>query len=157
MTEPRFIIKEGEHGPEYWEGDDKLAFINETGNLQSTRGNADRKPDIAAFIDWHAAHDNPSATENDAQGDPDAGVIADDALRGESEASDSVPHETNRSAETISIAPVEEPIPAVKKFTPPTGSPELGEKDPVVIAWHFKHDRAAAEKKYARLKHLWPI
>lgn len=153
MTEPRFIIKDGEHGPEYWEGDVRLAFINEQGTLQATRGNADRKPDIAAFIDWHDAHDRKeepvvsaetisiapieeiSEVPDGGQGEPDTGVLP---HAGEGDA-DLVPHETKDSE------------------SKPVGSPELGEKDPAVISWHFKHDRKAAEKKYARCKQLWPI
>lgn len=53
------------------------------------------------------------------------------------------------------------PAPLPKKSSPdigpePRGSLEAGNKSPEVVAWHFRKDRAAAEVKYARYRHLWP-
>jgi hypothetical protein len=141
MTSPKFQITEGEHGPEYWDGETKVAFINAHSTLQSVRGQGDRKPEVEAFIEWHKAHDNPSAIADDGPGEPEPAEFT-------SEGEGFPVHETKLSAETISIAPVERP---------PTGSPELGDKDPDVIAWHFKNDPKAAKVKYASCKHLWPI
>lgn len=59
MSKPKFDIREGEHGPEYWEADEKIAFINATGNLQSTHGNAGRKEEVEAWAEKHAAKEEP--------------------------------------------------------------------------------------------------
>lgn len=144
MTEPRFIIKEGEHGPEYWEGDDKLAFINETGNLQSTRGNADRKHEITDFIDWHAAHD-PAEPISDGpdggQGEPDTGGLP----QAEGGEADFAPHETKDAGidEVTPVCPVAE-------------DPSLGDKTPAIVAWWFKNHPKIAEKKYTGRRYQKP-
>lgn len=113
MTAPKYITKEGEHGPEYWQGDARAFFTNKAGNIQAAHGFAEMREDFDKWL----GHQAP--------------------------------------AEAVEV--VEEPKKAVVKQSAPVGSPELGEKDPAVIAWHFKNDRKAAEVKYANAKHLWPI
>lgn len=134
MTAPKFIISQGEHGDEIFEGETKLAFTNATGSLQFTRGNAERREEVEAWIKRHEAH-----AKDDAPGQPQPVT----------ECEAEVIEETVRD-KTVEKA-LERPVdPRINPIICPiAGSPQFGDKDPAVVAWWFKNHPEQAKNKYA--------
>ena len=127
MTAPKFTISQGDHGPEYFEGETKLAFTNASGTLQFTRGNSERRDEVEAWIERHNAH---------APGKPQPVT--------EYEAE--VIKETIQD-QTVEKAP-EQPI-NLPIICPIPGAPNLGDKDPEVIAWWQKNHPEEFKNRYA--------
>lgn len=134
MTAPKFIIKDGEHGPEYFEGEDRLFFTNSNGTLAATHGNASRREEVEAWITRHNSHTAPDGPT----GEPASSV-------------DEVPSEHNKEVlenvvedQTTERAP-ERPLPII---CPIVGASHLGDKDPEVVEWWQKNHPEEFKKRY---------
>lgn len=145
MTAPKFTVEQGEHGPEYFEAESKLAFTNASGTLQFTRGNAERREELEAWIKRHEAHTGST-----------------DQPTGEASTSvDEVPSEHNKEvAENVAE---EESAPGNKPETgavpseritlpiicPIVGASHLGDKDPAVVNWWRQNHPEEFKNRYS--------
>lgn len=134
MTTPKFIITDGEHGLEVFEGETKLFFTNASGKLQATHGNADRRKEVEAWIVRHNAHAAPDGPT----GEPASSV-------------DEVPSEYNEKAvENVIVDQIATPDArmALPIICPIVGASHLGDKDPAVVDWWRKNHPEEFKKRY---------
>lgn len=136
-----------EGGIEYWDGSTKIAFINDSGTVQATRGNADRKDELLPWIaEKYPADLGESAPESDEKAEhsedlsPNGGQGDPDTREQEGGGSPvAFVHETKDSP-----------------LCPVPGNSQAGSKSPEVVAWWFDNHPELARVKYAKHKHLWP-
>lgn len=135
MTAPKFTVEQGEHGPEYFEGESKLAFTNASGTLQFTRGNAERREELEAWIKRHDAH---TADPEGPTGEP-------------ASSADEVPSEHNKEAvENVIVDQIATPDSRINLpiICPIIGASHLGDKDPAVVDWWRKNHPEEFKKRY---------
>lgn len=159
MTAPKFTVEQGEHGPEYFEGESKLAFTNASGTLQFTRGNAERREELEA---WN--HKRWSKPHVDSEGNPlpppyhPSEAAAYRAFKGEdgptgepASSVDEVPSEHNKQAvENVIVDQIATPESRINLpiICPIVGASHLGDKDPAVVDWWRKNHPEEFKKRY---------
>ena len=147
----KFTITEGEFGPEYHEKGEKIAFINEGGNLQATHGNAARKLVLLKWlenrgtpgIEW-----NPEPITADSLGvvqtvNPPIYVAPKTHLPVDT------PPEVLKSAQEIHVE--------LSPVCPIQGAENAGDKDVSVMNWWFKNHPDQARVRYASMGRFVPL
>lgn len=130
MTAPKYTIKQGDNGPEYWQGDAKAFFTNKAGNIQAAHGFAETREDFDTWLDhWHATHKEPNIAPED--GSP--------LSEYQEEQIENVIEEKTERAPEQPLNPIICPI----------ISNGAGDKDPAVVEWWFKNYPVQAANKYA--------
>lgn len=84
MSKPEYDVKVTDGVTEYHKDGEKIAFLNEQGNLQATHGNAGEKADLQVWIDAQKPQDHEhdktppveKGTARFAFSEPDAPVVA---------------------------------------------------------------------------------
>lgn len=159
-----------EGGIEYWDGSTKIAFINDSGTVQATRGNADRKDELLPWIaEKYPADLGESAPESDEKAEhsedlsPNGGQGDPDTREQEGGGSSAAfVHETKDSPLSVlkEVSKIRNELAAKGPDIPPVcplpGNSQAGSKSPEVVAWWFDNHPELARVKYAKHKHLWP-
>lgn len=151
MSQRKFLrVENADNTIEYWEGDTKIAFINDSGNLQATRGNADQKEDLIPWIrekypndlpedDGHSINSEtesaPEITEKPEHFDPES--VADENFLGALQ-------EIEKATPDIVLNRVNLPI-----ICPIVGSNQLGDKDPEVVNWWRQNHPEEFKRRYS--------
>lgn len=169
MSTKGFIrLETAEGGIEYWDGSTKIAFINDSGTVQATRGNADRKAELEEWLHalWSRPHvdeeENPVPppylpgesipyhkwqSENSApESEPETGAVS-ETDSDEDDLTGDLVRDWKRFGNETKDSPPVCPIP---------GDSQSGSKSPEVVAWWFDNHPEQARVKYANHKHLWP-
>lgn len=171
MTAPKFTVEQGENGPEYFEGESKLAFTNASGTLQFTRGNAERREEVEAWIKRHEAHaaksegptgepassadevpseHNEQAVENVIADQTDSQITeSPNGVQGEPETA----QETGQTVSPTASANETKDSTHLERITLPiicpiVGASHLGDKDPAVVDWWRKNHPEEFKKRY---------
>lgn len=141
MSKEQYSTTEGEHGPEIWDGDERITYIDESGNWRAAYGKSSEKE---AALEWYGdgVGKQPGDFEvpEPAAEEPAAALIANPSREGDAPPVD--PEAKGPEAESTpdpSLEKEEEPEIPEKE---PRQSPGLGNLTPEYVryAWHRLSD-----------------
>lgn len=140
MSNRQFLrVENSDSSIEYWDGETRIAFINDSGNLQATRGNADQKEDLVPWIREKYPNDLPeddghsinSETESAPENEPETGAVS------------------NEVADVRDDLAGKGPDIVLPIICPIVGSNQLGDKDPAVVNWWRQNHPEEFKKRYS--------